>query len=116
MPSGHSFAADEIKVLDMVRITVELAGKGISALHCREIVHPRGGGVTDRFEILNTDEIQVGEQIHPALFVLPFPGGLPGVDRSSEIKEILHVVYARGISPDLRRHRFLFFASGYGQC
>ena len=114
MPSCLDFVADKFKVLYMVSIAVKLAGKRISAHNGRKIVLPRSGSIPYRLEIRHTCKVQVGKQVHPALFILPFLRGRTGVYRRGKSKEILYVMDAGDIR-FFNRSRLFMIASGYSQ-
>ena len=113
--SSLGLFADKVQVFNMMSVAVELAGKGISAHHCGEIVLPRSRGIPHRHEIRHSGKVKVGEQIHPAFFVLPFRGGFACIDSNRKCAEILHVVYSRGFGFIHGHHYWFFLAPTYCQ-
>ena len=121
---GDGLVADQVEILDMVCIAVEFSSEGMTVRHdgIVGLAWPGCGGMPDGLEIIHSGEIDVGEEVDPAFFVLPLGGGFAGVHGRGKFDEIGRGADTGGIRIGLfgllgifRFNDRVFFTSGNGQ-
>ena len=84
----------------MMCIAVEFSRERMAVSHYGIVIGPRRGHVSDGSPLCDSVEVDVGEKVDPAFFVLPLCGGFASIDGGGEGDEVFGRLDARAVRDD----------------